>query len=114
MYTTSLPPSPDSPGVAAAWARGIAAAERPARADEAEQVARALVDQAVQRTPAGAQIHATITVTGDGLMIEVRDPSGVQTSDGAAWAVVSGVTSSYGTSGGPEGHTAWAELRAAS
>jgi hypothetical protein len=111
MYRTSLPPSPDSPSVAAAWARGIALAERPALADPAERLARDLVAQAVRRTPLGGQIQASVTMA-DGLRIEVRDPGGPDPAPGPESATISAITTTFGSEAGPDGHMAWAEVKA--
>lgn len=116
MYEQTLPPSFDSPAVAAAWARGIALAEHPGLDDvasAAEQLARDLVAQAVPRTVLGGLIHAKVTVTDAGLRIEVSDPSGVQTSDSSRAARMSGITTTFGSQAGPDGHMVWAEVKVA-
>jgi hypothetical protein len=113
MYEQHLPPADDSPTVAASWARNIAQHERPALADKAAQTAHQLVAQAVRRTPPGWRIHAEITITDGGLLIEVRDPG--QEHDplaGVELAEVSTITKSLGTRRDSSGHLAWAELRA--
>lgn len=111
MYQQSLPPTDDSPAVAGVWARGIAMAERPELADRAEKMAAGLVAAAVKRTRTGHRIRAEVEVTGDGLLITVRDPGHPGVIDGIVWEEGSTLTSSFGVRGGPDGHEAWIELR---
>lgn len=111
MYEQSLPPAPDSPAVAAMWARGIALAERPEMVEQAEVLARDLVSHAVRRTPAGGRIHARIEIREFGMLIEVSDPASPDPFGGVELSEVSSITLSFGSSGGPSGHTQWAELR---
>ncbi|WP_084965234.1 hypothetical protein [Thermoactinospora rubra] len=112
MYDLTLPPSPDSIESAGVWARNIALAERPDRADDAERIARSLVSQLIPLTGLGDQIRVAITSTADGwLRIEAHTPGRRRDLRGGhEYAQTSAVTTRIGSLDGPEGHTEWAEL----
>ncbi|MEV4062657.1 hypothetical protein [Nonomuraea dietziae] len=112
MYEQHLPPRDDSPGLAEAWARGIALHEqRPDLADSVGFTAQRLVSQAIGRTPADGRVHVEITVTSAGIKVETHDPGKPDPSCGSELREVSTVTTSYGSRIDSTGHHAWAELR---
>ncbi|SEN11269.1 hypothetical protein [Nonomuraea pusilla] len=111
MYRQSLPPIPDSIESVAVWARGIAQAERPNLAGDAERVARALMSAALRRAKRGELIYTRIDVTHDSLRIEVHDPGGCDHAGGFETAELSSVTTSFGASGDHSGHRTWVILR---
>lgn len=111
MYEQSLPPSEDSPEVAAGWAREVARALLPEVAEDASRIARHLVGQAVPRTPASEMIHVTISVSDTGLRVAVRDPNAPSARTGLDIASASLITTALGTEEYAGTHMAWAELR---
>lgn len=111
MYRQSLPPIPDSIDSVGVWARGIAQAERPDLANDAERAARALMSAAIRRTKQGECIHTQIDVAEDSLRIEVQDPGGNDYSGGFETAELSSAAASFGASGDSNGHRAWVILR---
>lgn len=111
MYQQHLPPIPDSIDIVGVWARGIAQAERPDLASDAERVARALMAAAIRRTKRGQLIQTRIDVAHDSLCIEVHDPGGYDNIGGFETAELSSATTSFGASGDHNGHRTWAILR---
>ncbi|WP_157520873.1 hypothetical protein [Herbidospora daliensis] len=112
MFPTSLPPTADSPALAAAWARSIAQAEFPKFADAAEDLARDLVSQAIpaQPPPGGHHVQLQVGLTDEGrLRVEVHAPFATSRG-GAEWASLYSLTKSFETTNGADGHHAWAEL----
>lgn len=107
----SLPPTDDSPDVAARWAHEVALARLSSVADDAREVTRNLVKQAIPRTPADQMIQVTI-VTDTLLRVEVRDPNQPCACDGLWLGESTLITRSMGTEATTDGvHLAWAELR---
>ncbi|MFD8527203.1 hypothetical protein ACFV0L_07295 [Streptosporangium canum] len=111
MYWQSFPPIKESIESAGIWARDIAQTQCPELATDAEQVARNLISAAIGRTPSAAYIYAQIDITRENLRIEVHHPDRPGSLGGIETAELSSIATSFGASGGPEGHRMWAALR---
>lgn len=114
IYRQDYPGIPKMAEIAAQHARAVLAEWGPARAEEAEQIVRALAEDALTRTAPSSQFTLTTSVDHAGVSFEISDPG--TPVDGRppshALAVVSRLADACGTKKGRNGsHVSWAELR---
>lgn len=115
IYRQDYPGIPKMAEIAAQHARAVLAAWGPARAEEAEQIVRALAEDALTRTAPSSRFTLTTSINPTGVRFEICDPG--QQVDGRlpsdALSVVSRLADTCGTQkkGRDGSHIAWAELR---
>ncbi|OPG10583.1 hypothetical protein [Microbispora sp. GKU 823] len=115
MYRQDYPGLPEMVEIAAQHARAVLSAWGPAQAETAEQIVRALAEDALTRTAPESLFTLTTCINPTEVSFEVCDPGVLVDGRGptSALAEVSRLADTCGTRRGRDGsgHVSWAGLR---
>lgn len=112
-FSQDYAPLSGSIDAAVQHARTVVDDQRPDRVDDAGQVVRALMADALTRTGPTGNINLVTTVDFSHVRFEVHDPNTPVPGavvDRDAHRLISALSDRYGSGGTREGHMAWAEL----